>query len=188
MLAGASRFNAKPKEGIQFFVENGLIPQIKGEDGASKAQSLARFLKKCPRLDKKLLGDFLSRPDNRGVLDAFIRLFDFKEVRFVHDISILLLNVCRKPLLKPCETSLRRSVCQGSLSKSSALQRPLRSAILPLNPVSPVLGRIIKLREVSLQRVSNPRTQFLFWRTLSSCSTPTCTARKSGCVVSSSMF
>jgi golgi-specific brefeldin A-resistance guanine nucleotide exchange factor 1 len=79
MLTGASRFNIKPKEGIQFFFENGLIPQD-DEDDASKARSLARFLKRCPRLDKKLLGDFLSRPDNCDVLDAFIRLFDFREV------------------------------------------------------------------------------------------------------------
>lgn len=81
MLAGASYFNTKPKEGIQFFVENGLVP--KDQDGPSKAQSLARFLKQCPRLDKKLLGDFLSRPDNRDVLDAFIQLFDFREVQIV---------------------------------------------------------------------------------------------------------
>ena len=80
MLAGASRFNAKPKEGIQFFMENGLVSQTKYEDGTSRAQNLARFLKKCPRLDKKLLGDFLSRPDNRDVLDAFIQLFDFRKV------------------------------------------------------------------------------------------------------------
>lgn len=90
MLAGASRFNAKPKEGIQFFMENGLVPHTKYEDGTSRAQSLARFLKKCPRLDKKLLGDFLSRPDNRDVLDAFIQLFDFREVNLFPDISIYL--------------------------------------------------------------------------------------------------
>lgn len=78
MLAGASRFNAKPKDGIQFFKENSLMP--KEEDSASSAHSLAVFLKKCPRLDKKLLGDFLSRPDNRDILDAFIRLFDFRNV------------------------------------------------------------------------------------------------------------
>ncbi|KAF8498362.1 Sec7-domain-containing protein [Gautieria morchelliformis] len=96
MLAGASRFNAKPKEGIQFFIENGLVPQIKGEDGVSKTQSLARFLKKCPRLDKKLLGDFLSRPDNRGVLDAFIQLFDFKE-KTIADAMRDLLEAFRLP-------------------------------------------------------------------------------------------
>lgn len=82
MLTGATRFNTKPKEGIQFFMENGLIPKDDEED-ASKARSLARFLKRCPRLDKKLLGDFLSRPDNLDILDAFIQLFDFREVKIL---------------------------------------------------------------------------------------------------------
>ncbi|PBK77654.1 Sec7-domain-containing protein [Armillaria solidipes] len=77
ILAGASRFNAKPKAGIAFLEENGLIyadlsPEV------SKAQSLARFLKSCTRLDKRLLGDYISKPDNIEVLKAFIGLFDFK--------------------------------------------------------------------------------------------------------------
>ncbi|KAF8577240.1 Sec7-domain-containing protein [Ramaria rubella] len=94
ILIGASRFNAKPKDGIQFFIENGFVS--KQENDVSEAQSLARFLKKCPRLDKKLLGDFLSRPDNREVLDAFIRLFDFKQ-KTIADAMRDLLEAFRLP-------------------------------------------------------------------------------------------
>ncbi|PWN39308.1 Sec7-domain-containing protein [Ceraceosorus guamensis] len=78
LLAGAARFNAKPKDGLTFLQAQGLI-DTSGRDGLSKAESIARFLKTCPRLDKKLLGDYISRPDNIEVLEAFIGLFDFRD-------------------------------------------------------------------------------------------------------------
>lgn len=79
VLTGATRFNAKPQNGLTFLEENGLIysdlsPQV------SRARSLATFLKGCTRLDKRLLGDFISKPDNIEVLKAFVGLFDFKNV------------------------------------------------------------------------------------------------------------
>lgn len=45
-----------------------------------RPQSLAEFLKTCTRIDKRILGDFISKPDNVDVLEAFIGLFDFKDV------------------------------------------------------------------------------------------------------------
>lgn len=49
-------------------------------DTVDRPKSLARFLKSCNRLDKRLLGDFLSKPENLDVLKAFVQLFDFKDV------------------------------------------------------------------------------------------------------------
>ncbi|KAG0706344.1 hypothetical protein DFH29DRAFT_169682 [Suillus ampliporus] len=78
VLAGAARFNSKPKLGIAFLEENKLIysdlsPEI------SRTRSLAIFLKSCTRLDKRLLGDYISKPDNLELLKEFIGLFDFKD-------------------------------------------------------------------------------------------------------------
>lgn len=78
ILAGAARFNNKPKAGLAFLEENGLIYHDLSE-GVTHPQSLARFLKSSTRLDKKLLGDFISKPENIEVLKAFIGLFDFRE-------------------------------------------------------------------------------------------------------------
>ncbi|KAJ3778565.1 hypothetical protein FB446DRAFT_840732 [Lentinula raphanica] len=78
ILTGASRFNTKPKTGLAFLEENGLIYADLSDD-VDKPLSLARFLKSCSRLDKRLLGDFISRPDNLDVLKAFIGLFNFKD-------------------------------------------------------------------------------------------------------------
>ncbi|GAC97078.1 hypothetical protein PHSY_004662 [Pseudozyma hubeiensis SY62] len=77
ILDGASRFNAKPKDGLVFLEKEGLLDY--GDVTLSREDRIARFLKECPRLDKKLVGDYIGRPDNVKVLEAFIRLFDFKD-------------------------------------------------------------------------------------------------------------
>ena len=79
IMTGASRFNTKPKVGLSFLEENKLIYADLSEE-VDRPKSLARFLKSCTRLNKRLLGDFISRPENVEVLRAFIRLFDFKNV------------------------------------------------------------------------------------------------------------
>jgi Sec7-like guanine-nucleotide exchange factor len=78
---GATLFNAKPKNGVAFLEENGLIyadlsPEV------TKSISLAKFLKSSTRIDKKVLGEYLAKPDNLELLNAFIGLFDFQKVRW----------------------------------------------------------------------------------------------------------
>ncbi|TKY84945.1 hypothetical protein EX895_006025 [Sporisorium graminicola] len=77
ILDGASRFNAKPKDGLAFLEKEGLLDY--DDASLSREERIARFLKECPRLDKKLVGDYIGRPDNVKALEAFIRLFDFKD-------------------------------------------------------------------------------------------------------------
>lgn len=80
LLAGTARFNVKPKKGLAFLEEKGLISTEHGASGVSRSRSLAIFLKKSPRLDKKLLGDYISRAENAEVLKEFISLYDFRGV------------------------------------------------------------------------------------------------------------
>ncbi|PCH38679.1 Sec7-domain-containing protein [Wolfiporia cocos MD-104 SS10] len=75
VLTGTARFNTKPKTGLSFLEEHKLIYADSSEP---RPLSLARFLKNSARVDKRLLGDFLSKPDNIEVLKAFMGLFDFK--------------------------------------------------------------------------------------------------------------
>lgn len=76
LLTGAARFNKRPKTGIAFLKEHGFVNET--------PESLSIFLKNTPRLDKRLLGDFISKPNNTDILNAFMALFDFKEVRDFH--------------------------------------------------------------------------------------------------------
>ncbi|KAI0306765.1 hypothetical protein B0F90DRAFT_1808381 [Multifurca ochricompacta] len=95
ILAGAARFNSKPKTGLSFLEENGLIYHDLSE-GITRPQSLAKFLKSSTRLDKKLLGDFISKPENTDLLKAFFGLFDFRE-KPIADAMRELLETFRLP-------------------------------------------------------------------------------------------
>ncbi|EJF65717.1 Sec7-domain-containing protein [Dichomitus squalens LYAD-421 SS1] len=75
ILTGTAKFNTKPKTGLAFLEENKLIYADPNEP---KPLSLAKFLKSSARIDKRLLGDFISKPDNIEVLKAFLSLMDFK--------------------------------------------------------------------------------------------------------------
>ena len=92
ILTGAARFNSKPKTGLTFLEENGLIYHDLSDE-VTRPLSLAKFLKSSTRIDKKLLGDFISKPENIEVLKAFIGLFDFHEVRsLLRFMSMLAFN------------------------------------------------------------------------------------------------
>lgn len=83
LLEGAEKFNRKPKEGIAFFRSHRMLPPAPStedmDESVKKADeaAVARFLRSCPRLDKKGLGEFLAGPANIGILEQFIGLFDF---------------------------------------------------------------------------------------------------------------
>ncbi|CAI2169955.1 2331_t:CDS:10 [Funneliformis geosporum] len=75
---GAAKFNENPKSGLGFLEANGLIYN---DPSIDKNTSLALFLKSTPRLNKQLLGDYLSKPANIDILKAFVRLFNFEGKR-----------------------------------------------------------------------------------------------------------
>lgn len=75
LAAGAAAFNHKPKDGIAYLAQQGLL----APSGRERARSIARFLKDSPLVDKRLLGDYISRAENVDVLAEFIDLFDFGE-------------------------------------------------------------------------------------------------------------
>ena len=83
LLIGTAMFNAKPKQGLAFLERSGIIAldsDASGSDDEKRTQAISRFLRHSTRLDKKLLGEFISRPDQVELLKAFIGLFDFQAV------------------------------------------------------------------------------------------------------------
>jgi brefeldin A-resistance guanine nucleotide exchange factor 1 len=82
-MTAASLFNHKPKLGLAMLEKEGLIkpePNSEGTDAEKMDRARAQFLRNSTRLDKKLLGEYISRPDGIGLLKAFIGLFDFAGV------------------------------------------------------------------------------------------------------------
>lgn len=140
VLTGAARFNAKPKTGLAFLEEHGLIYADLGPE-TTKAQSLARFLKGCGRIDKRLLGDFISKPDNVDVLHAFISLFDFKgvcacAVCYPHLARVGLTLECRNILQMLCGRCSSHSGCLEKHSRLRGSRRRLRLYISLRSQVS----------------------------------------------------
>ncbi|KAK5998147.1 hypothetical protein PT974_00519 [Cladobotryum mycophilum] len=75
IVKGASKFNEKPKAGLGYLEEHGIIADI------NDPALVAKFLKSTSRLSKAVLGDFLSKKGNEAFLNAFFDLFDFSGKR-----------------------------------------------------------------------------------------------------------
>ncbi|XP_058954874.2 Golgi-specific brefeldin A-resistance guanine nucleotide exchange factor 1 [Pocillopora verrucosa] len=75
LQAGTEQFNNKPKKGIEFLQEQGLL------SSPLNHEEMAKFLRENPRLDKKTIGDYLGDKKNTRVLEAFVRSFHFHDSR-----------------------------------------------------------------------------------------------------------
>lgn len=80
-------FNEKPKKGIKFLIERGIITP--DEEGNHEA-SLSHFLRSTQQLDKKSLGEFLGRPENYETLKVYMRQFDFVGKRMDEALRMVL--------------------------------------------------------------------------------------------------
>ncbi|KAL2885680.1 Sec7 domain-containing protein [Ceratocystis lukuohia] len=68
---GAAIFNEKPKDGLAYLEAQGII------EDASNPVSVASFLQSTTKINKAVLGDFISKRGNESILDAFLNAFDF---------------------------------------------------------------------------------------------------------------
>ncbi|KAK5165588.1 GDP/GTP exchange factor for ARF [Saxophila tyrrhenica] len=90
IIRGATKFNESPKGGIAFLAAQGIILD------PNDPHAVTSFLKGTTRIDKKVLGDFISKKANDAILDAFMDLFDFRGLR-VDEALRQLLNTFRLP-------------------------------------------------------------------------------------------
>lgn len=90
IIRGATKFNESPKAGIAFLTSQGIIRD------PDDPKCIAEFVKGTTRVDKKVLGEFISKRSNEELLKAFIGLFDFRGLR-VDEALRQLLNSFRLP-------------------------------------------------------------------------------------------
>lgn len=90
IIRGATKFNEKPKAGIAFLASQGIIKD------PDDPKCIAEFVKGTTRVDKKVLGEFISKKENEPILKAFINLFDFTGQRLDEALRQLL-NTFRLP-------------------------------------------------------------------------------------------
>ncbi|XP_052766160.1 Golgi-specific brefeldin A-resistance guanine nucleotide exchange factor 1-like isoform X2 [Mya arenaria] len=72
---GTEYFNQKPGKGIHYLQEQGLLkdPLDPGE--------VVNFIKENPKIDKKVLGEFITKRNNTPLLEAFVKSFHFEDLR-----------------------------------------------------------------------------------------------------------
>lgn len=132
---GVARFNANPKSGLVFLEENRLIY---ADPDVPRPQSLAEFLKNCARIDKRILGDFISKPDNLDVLEAFIGLFDFKSVRAIlHFIWCRVINVYQKGVAEALRELLETFRLPGESQQIARITNTFANHFMTYEPGTP---------------------------------------------------
>lgn len=75
IIRGATKFNENPKGGIAFLAAQGII------ENPDDPKSIVRILQSTSRVDKRILGEFISKRGNEAILQAFIAEFDFSNLR-----------------------------------------------------------------------------------------------------------
>lgn len=90
IIKGTAKFNESPKAGMSFLASQGIIENL------DDPKQVAAFLRATTRLDKRVLGDFISKRDRTDLLTAFMETFDFTDLRLDEALRILL-NSFRLP-------------------------------------------------------------------------------------------
>ncbi|KJY01313.1 sec7 domain-containing protein [Zymoseptoria brevis] len=90
IIKGASKFNENPKGGLAYLAAQGIISD------PTDPHSVVKFLHGTTRVDKRVLGEYISKKSNEPILDAFMDLFDFKDHR-IDEALRQLLNSFRLP-------------------------------------------------------------------------------------------
>lgn len=84
LITGTEQFNQKPKKGIQFLQEKGLL------SNPIDNNQVAQWLRENPRLDKKMIGEYISDRKNMELLDSFVNTFTFQGLRIDEALRLYL--------------------------------------------------------------------------------------------------
>ncbi|XP_066598661.1 Golgi-specific brefeldin A-resistance guanine nucleotide exchange factor 1 [Prorops nasuta] len=87
LILGTEKFNENPREGINKLSEYGLLG---GSPGQPDPEKIAKFLKENPWLDKKAIGEYLSKKENKNVLNCFVHSFDLRNTRIDQALRLYL--------------------------------------------------------------------------------------------------
>ncbi|KAK4462786.1 hypothetical protein QBC42DRAFT_267044 [Cladorrhinum samala] len=151
---GMNKFNESPKGGLAYLQEKGLLRDC------TDPVEVANFLGRTTRVDKKVLGDFLTKKGNESILDAFMDQFDFTGKR-VDEALRILLGTFRLPgesaLIERIVSSFAEKYCSSSVPEGVADKDAvfiLSYAIIMLNTDqhSPTLKNQSRMQYVDFAR------------------------------------
>lgn len=117
IIKGTTKFNENPKGGLAYLQEKGVI------ENASDPACVARFLKGTSRINKRILGEFLSKKGNEAILDAFMDQFDFTGKRVDEALRVVLETFRlpgESPLIERIVSSFSEKYCASSVPEGVA--------------------------------------------------------------------
>ncbi|TKA61964.1 hypothetical protein B0A49_11311, partial [Cryomyces minteri] len=117
IIRGATKFNENPRAGIAFLASEGII------EDPNDPRSVTKFLKGTTRIDKKVLGEYISKKSNESILSSFMDQFDFTGQR-VDEALRQLLNAFRLPgesqLIERIVTEFAEKYCASTTPEGIA--------------------------------------------------------------------
>jgi len=87
LVLGTEKFNENPREGIAKLTEHGLLG---GTPGHSDPEKVAKLLRENPGLDKKAIGEYISKKENKNILNYFVHGFDLRNTRIDQALRLYL--------------------------------------------------------------------------------------------------
>ncbi|XP_034244436.1 Golgi-specific brefeldin A-resistance guanine nucleotide exchange factor 1 isoform X2 [Thrips palmi] len=156
LATGTEHFNAKAKKGIQYLQEHHLLAT------PLDTSEVVHFLRENPRLDKKMIGEFISNRENLAVLDCFVKSFDFVDTR-IDEALRQYLEVFRLPGESPLISLLLEHFadhwhkCNGEPFANNDAAFTLAYAVIMLN---------VDQHNHNAKRQNNPMTPDEFKRNL----------------------
>lgn len=87
MVLGTEKFNENPREGIAKLMEHGLLGDTPGH---LDPERVAKLLRENPGLDKKAIGEYISKKENKNILNYFVHNFDLRNTRIDQALRLYL--------------------------------------------------------------------------------------------------
>ncbi|KAI4812787.1 hypothetical protein KUCAC02_024155, partial [Chaenocephalus aceratus] len=84
LITGTEQFNQKPKKGIQFLQEKGLL------GNPIDNNQVAQWLREKPSTGQKMIGEFVSDRKHMELLDSFVNTFGFQGLRIDEALRLYL--------------------------------------------------------------------------------------------------
>ncbi|KAK3390865.1 hypothetical protein B0H63DRAFT_500126 [Podospora didyma] len=117
IIKGTSKFNENPKGGLAYLQEKGVIAN------AGDPVCVAKFLKGTSRVNKKQLGEFLSKKGNEPVLEAFMDQMNFNGKRVDEALRVLLETFRlpgESPLIERIVDCFAKTYCSSDIPEGVA--------------------------------------------------------------------
>ncbi|XP_072748156.1 Golgi-specific brefeldin A-resistance guanine nucleotide exchange factor 1 [Anoplolepis gracilipes] len=159
LVLGTEKFNENPREGIAKLTEHGLLG---GTLGHSDPERVAKLLRENPGLDKKAIGEYISKKENKNILNYFVHNFDLRNTRIDQALR-LYLESFRLPGEAPLISLLLEKFAEHWHDSNG---RPFASADAAFTLAYAVIMLNVDQHNYNVKRQNNPMTADEFKRNL----------------------